>query len=432
MKNIFFILIILVNAASAQTVSEPYKLWPRSNFRPPQDTVIAPERLGELRYKSSDAKFYKAISLTGNKWAEFGVGGGGGLSVSNESNDRVITSTGAGTANAETTLTYNGSILKVDDNFQTGVGMDATQTYVTAGRTSNFPYVVWNNKTGSANERIWDMYAYNNVFSYRLINDTYTGALEWMKILRSGMTVTSIDYPSGRVLYGATDDNSTKLQVGGNITAGSPASILIGNIGSDYARKIGLGETSAGFPNLYFRNASAGTDSKMYDWYFDNSGASVFRAVNDAYSGASNIWEINRSGTTITAFKFPFLSGSGTRVVTATSDGTLGTSALSTVSGSGAFSSKIRVVDNADFTVESDDYTVLIKNNTTTRTATVFAASGNTNRVLRIVNTGTAALTSSVALRISPSTTLTSISANTTVEVHSDGTDLWIIGIFNR
>jgi hypothetical protein len=422
------LLLIIFLPGRAQITSEPYKLWPRSNFRPPLDTVIAPERLGELRYRSADTKFYKAISFTGNKWAEFGSG----LSVINESNDRIITSTGSGTANAESTLTYNGSILKADDNFQTGVGMDATLSYVTAGRTSNFPYVVWNNKSGSANERIWDMYAYSNVFSYRLINDTYTGALEWMKILRSGMTVTSIDYSSGRVLYGATDDGVTKLQVAGNIVGGNTQAMLIGSIGTDFSRKLALGENPAGHPMMYWRNASAGTDSKLYDWFVDNSGSSFFRAVNDAYSGASNIWEINRSGTTITAFKFPFLSGSGTRVVTATSDGTLGTSALSTVSGSGAFSSKIRVVDNADFTVAGDDYTVVIKNNTTGRTATMFTASGNTNRILRIVNTGTSAVTSSVAFRISPSTTTTSIGANTTVEVQSDGTDLWVVGIYSR
>jgi hypothetical protein len=102
------------------------------------------------------------------------------------------------------------------------------------------------------------------------------------------------------------------------------------------------------------------------------------------------------------------------------------------ISGSGAFSSKIRVIDDADFTIASDDFTVLIKNNTTGRTATMFTAAGNTNRILRIVNTGSATVTTSIALRVSPSTTTTSIGANTTVEIHSDGTDLWIIGIYSR
>jgi hypothetical protein len=73
--SILFALLCFTGAA--QTISEPYKLWPKSNFRPPQDTTIAPERLGELRYKQSNGKFYKSVSLTGLKWEEFGVGGSG-------------------------------------------------------------------------------------------------------------------------------------------------------------------------------------------------------------------------------------------------------------------------------------------------------------------------------------------------------------------
>jgi hypothetical protein len=74
--SILFVLISLTGFS--QTVSEPYKLWPKSNFRPPQDTTIAPERLGELRYKASDGNYYKCISLTGLRWEVFGVGVGGG------------------------------------------------------------------------------------------------------------------------------------------------------------------------------------------------------------------------------------------------------------------------------------------------------------------------------------------------------------------
>jgi hypothetical protein len=77
-KILLSILLSLVSFFGfSQTVSEPYKLWPRANFRPPQDTVIAPERLGEMRYKQSDGKYYKAVSLTGNRWVEFGSGGAG-------------------------------------------------------------------------------------------------------------------------------------------------------------------------------------------------------------------------------------------------------------------------------------------------------------------------------------------------------------------
>lgn len=144
-----FALLLLAVAGNAQVVSEPYRLFPKTNFRPPVDTALTPVFVGEIRYKTSDGKFYKSVSLTGAKWAEMfppggadgtetivtagtnvtvtglgsvaspyvinatGGGGGGGLSVTNESDNRVITSTGSGTGNAEANLTFDGSTLTV-------------------------------------------------------------------------------------------------------------------------------------------------------------------------------------------------------------------------------------------------------------------------------------------------------------------------------
>lgn len=76
MRRISLIAFILLSINGlTQTLSEPTRLFPKANFRPPQDTVISPVFVGELRYKASNAKFYKSVSLTGAKWSEFGVSG---------------------------------------------------------------------------------------------------------------------------------------------------------------------------------------------------------------------------------------------------------------------------------------------------------------------------------------------------------------------
>lgn len=69
-KKLSTVLIFTVLAMSgfAQTISEPYKLFPKANFRPPQDTIIIPVYVGEIRYRVSDATFYKSISMTGKRW----------------------------------------------------------------------------------------------------------------------------------------------------------------------------------------------------------------------------------------------------------------------------------------------------------------------------------------------------------------------------
>lgn len=55
----------------------------------------------------------KLYFWSGAAWHEAGGGGGGGLTVTNEADNRVITSTGAGTGNAEANLTFDGNTLKV-------------------------------------------------------------------------------------------------------------------------------------------------------------------------------------------------------------------------------------------------------------------------------------------------------------------------------
>jgi hypothetical protein len=102
------------------------------------------------------------------------------------------------------------------------------------------------------------------------------------------------------------------------------------------------------------------------------------------------------------------------------------------VTGSGLLSSKIRVVDNADITIAADDYTVVLKSSTTNKAVTIPVATSHTNRMIRIVNTGTSTITFSETIRLNASTTSTVFATNTAVDVQSDGTEWWLIGITAR
>lgn len=136
-KKLFSVIVALVVtvAGISQTVSEPYRLFPRTNFRPPQDTVIDPVFIGEIRYKNSDAKFYKCISLTGQKWADM-TPSGAGLTVNNNADNRIITATGGSSVDAETNFTYDGSVVNVNSaGFRSTLSSATSEfkTYLPAG-----------------------------------------------------------------------------------------------------------------------------------------------------------------------------------------------------------------------------------------------------------------------------------------------------------
>ena len=92
----------------------------------------------------------------------------------------------------------------------------------------------------------------------------------------------------------------------------------------------------------------------------------------------------------------------------------------------------IVTLDNADYTVQPQDYTVIIRNHTTGKTVTIDAASECNARMLRIVNAGTAALTTSQSMYFDDGTTVTSIAAGKAVDIHSDGAKWWIIALHSR
>jgi hypothetical protein len=92
----------------------------------------------------------------------------------------------------------------------------------------------------------------------------------------------------------------------------------------------------------------------------------------------------------------------------------------------------VRLVDDADFTVQPADNAIILKNATSGRNMTMLAAATYPGKSLEIVNAGAFSISSSVNLRVTASTTTILINTNTTVKVNSDGVDWWIIGVYPR
>ena len=69
MKNIITLLILIFSfsVVKSQDFQSIKKLKVTQNLDVPQDTIIAPIRIGEIRYRPADGEYYKCISLTGSK-----------------------------------------------------------------------------------------------------------------------------------------------------------------------------------------------------------------------------------------------------------------------------------------------------------------------------------------------------------------------------
>ncbi len=88
------------------------------------------------------------------------------------------------------------------------------------------------------------------------------------------------------------------------------------------------------------------------------------------------------------------------------------------------------VVNDADYTIGSNDGYVLYKQLTMARTLTLPAASSNTNRVITIAHGGDGAflINLSILVRQSQSTSINSLGTGAErYMIASDGTDWWII-----
>ncbi len=77
MKKILFLAAILFSLNSlGQSIIQPDRVVVRESLRPPQDTIMPPLFLGELRSRVADSSLYLAISFTGKKWVRSSGSGG--------------------------------------------------------------------------------------------------------------------------------------------------------------------------------------------------------------------------------------------------------------------------------------------------------------------------------------------------------------------
>lgn len=225
-------------------------------------------------------------------------------------------------------FTYVGGVLKVGPAFQCGSGFTYTNAGVSAGWLAFNPTVSWYAHLSPVNNGVWDAFAYLNEFYFRAVNDTITGATNWLVINRTALVINTVSIPNGRLLVGnPTDDNVTQVQVNGDMLINGA---YFGTVSSVIAQSqyFGAGKTSLNWPMTYWQALTAGADLKYTDIYFDTTGNVVMRFVNDAKTGANSIFEIARTGFAVASWKFPFLGGVGSRMMTVAADGTIGVAAI--------------------------------------------------------------------------------------------------------
>jgi hypothetical protein len=93
----------------------------------------------------------------------------------------------------------------------------------------------------------------------------------------------------------------------------------------------------------------------------------------------------------------------------------------------------IRKIDNINFTVLSTDHTMLVVNNdVSVRECTLPDPVLFLGRHIRIINSGSQSINTTRALRKTTSSIVSSVAANTTVDLTSDGSSWWIVGIYSR
>lgn len=166
----------------------------------------------------------------------------------------------------------------------------ATGSTVAVLLSSNSPVLAWNEADAAANNRRWDIAVDGEQMLFRLVNDAVNAAASWMVVDRSANTVDSVTFP-GYVFF---------TQLGATL---NPAVRI-----------------SSAFPNLEFNETDAASNAK--NWHITVNGAQMlFRAVDDARTGANEFMSVARSGSTITSVSFPtgtsaaFLVGTSSSLV---------------------------------------------------------------------------------------------------------------------
>lgn len=120
------------------------------------------------------------------------------------------TTLSAGSTITGTTITGSGGVNATGGSF----AASGTTGVRIAGAA---PGIQWGNSTGGADGKLWDCHtATPTDFICRLVNDANSSSTSWLDVTRSGMTVTSVNFPNGTLQTGgvAVTTQSTTTATG--------------------------------------------------------------------------------------------------------------------------------------------------------------------------------------------------------------------------
>jgi hypothetical protein len=135
------------------------------------------------------------------------AGGGGTPGGSNTQ----IQYNNAGAFGGVAGFTWNGTTLVdgVTSIFTGAITFNSLATTgVTIGEVSSLPDIAMLNVSATANYRAWENYADGTTLHFRAMNDAYSSSQDWLAVLRSGATITSLTFPNGGLVAGSPTGGS--------------------------------------------------------------------------------------------------------------------------------------------------------------------------------------------------------------------------------
>jgi hypothetical protein len=279
-----------------------------------------------------------------------------------------------------------------------------------------------------------------------LVSDSGNFLVNQSPSLASGSGITSLNTLTGAIQTFAVGTTGTDFAI---VSTGTSHTFNIPDAGASARGLVSSGvQTIAG--NKTFTGITRfndGVEANNSTWYLSHvpSAGSIILGVDsttcyvgytlgsrniDLGTSTTGLFRVKNTGNTIIgttsdngtklqvegSIHSSNLAGTGNRRVASDSNGVLIN-----------LPDKIRVVNDADITVASDDYVLVETGNSSNRNITLPTASAITNRELVIRAAGTSSLTTSVAMRTTSASTKTLIQAGESVIIKSDGTDWWLI-----
>lgn len=81
-------------------------------------------------------------------------------------------------------------------------------TGVSMGASAGFPEYEWIISTGGTDNKVWDIYSDTTTLHGRVVNDARNGAADWLTVVRSGVSVSSVSLATLKVV-GTSGFNNT-------------------------------------------------------------------------------------------------------------------------------------------------------------------------------------------------------------------------------